>query len=89
MKQAKKAHDAHENDIKQLQKELDDVERKREEFEEMCEQESQSQGKDLSLEDGQVRNKIYFMGLGDETQGVSCITKRSIRQLIWTEKQRI
>ena len=62
MKQAKKAHDAHENDIKQLQKELDDVERKREEFEEMCEQESQSQGKDLSLEDGQVRNKIYFMG---------------------------
>ena len=54
MKQAKKAHDAHENDIKQLQKELDDVERKREEFEEVCEQESQSQGKDLSLEDDQV-----------------------------------
>ena len=54
MKQAKKAHEAHENDIKQLQKELDDVERKREEFEEMCEQELQSQGKDLSLEDGQV-----------------------------------
>ena len=54
MKQAKKAHEAHENDIKQLQKELDDVERKREEFEEMCEQELQSQGKDLSLEDDQV-----------------------------------
>ncbi len=54
MKAAKKAHDAHENDIKQLQKELDDVEKKREEFEEICEQELQSQGKDLSLEDDQV-----------------------------------
>ena len=66
MKQAKKAHDAHENDIKQLQKELDDVERKKEEYDEMCEQESQSRGKDLSLEDGQVRNKNNFMVHGDE-----------------------
>ncbi len=54
MKQAKKAHESHESDIRQLQKELNDVERKREEFEEMCEQELQSQGKDLSLEDDQV-----------------------------------
>ena len=53
-KQAKKAHDSHQNDIKGLEKELNDVDEKRQEFEEMVEQESQSQGRELELQDKQV-----------------------------------
>ncbi|CAH1783210.1 unnamed protein product [Owenia fusiformis] len=51
---AKKAHESHAQEIKELEGELDDVERKRVEFEEQIEQESQSQGRDLELEESQV-----------------------------------
>jgi len=54
LKQAKKAAESHENEIDQLEKEMTEIEKKRVEFEEVIEEESQSQGRDLSLEDNQV-----------------------------------
>ena len=40
--------------IESLEQELDEMEEKRKEYEEMIEEESQSQGKDLTLQEGQV-----------------------------------
>ena len=40
--------------INELERELEDVEAKRQEFEERIEEESQSQGRDLELEESQV-----------------------------------
>ena len=40
--------------IKELERELEEVEDKRREFEERVEEESQSQGRDLELEESQV-----------------------------------
>lgn len=54
LKQAKKTHDNHEQEIKELERELEEVEAKRREFEEQIEEESQSQGRDLQLEESQV-----------------------------------
>ncbi|XP_046405927.1 structural maintenance of chromosomes protein 1A [Ischnura elegans] len=53
--QAKKAHAAHMEDIKELETELAGVEGKRMEYEEMVAGESQSQGRDVHLEDAQVK----------------------------------
>jgi len=55
LKQAKKAYDAHEDEIRQLESDLAEVENKRAEFDKIVEEESQSQGKDMSLEDDQVK----------------------------------
>ncbi|XP_021341818.1 structural maintenance of chromosomes protein 1A-like [Mizuhopecten yessoensis] len=55
LKQAKKTHDNHEQEIRELEQELDEVEKKRQEFEERIEEESQSQGRDLDLEESQVQ----------------------------------
>ncbi|KAK3102279.1 hypothetical protein FSP39_010179 [Pinctada imbricata] len=55
LKQAKKTHDNHEQEIRQLEQELAEVDRKRQEFEERIEEESQSQGRDLDLEESQVQ----------------------------------
>ena len=55
LKQAKKTHDNHEMEIRELEKELDEVDKKRQEFEERIEEESQSQGRDLDLEENQVQ----------------------------------
>ncbi|PSN35220.1 Structural maintenance of chromosomes protein 1A [Blattella germanica] len=52
--QAKKADAAHEQDIRELEDELAEVDRKRKEYEDMVAGESQSQGKDVHLEDAQV-----------------------------------
>lgn len=41
--------------INELEQELEEVESKRKEFEEQIEEESQSQGRDLQLEESQVR----------------------------------
>lgn len=54
LKQAKKTHDNHEQEINELERELEEVEAKRREFEERIEEESQSQGRDLELEESQV-----------------------------------
>ncbi|XP_071504723.1 structural maintenance of chromosomes protein 1A-like [Diadema antillarum] len=54
LKSAKKAHEKHMADIQELEEELDAVERKRQEYEERLEEESQSQGKDMTLEKSQV-----------------------------------
>ncbi|XP_060536430.1 structural maintenance of chromosomes protein 1A [Cylas formicarius] len=53
--QARKAHDAHMNDIRKLEEELAEVEKAKEEYEEQIAGESQSQGRDVHLEDAQVR----------------------------------
>ena len=54
LKAAKKAHEKHMGDIKELEDELEAVERKRQDYEERLEEESQSQGKDMTLETSQV-----------------------------------
>lgn len=53
--QAKKAHEAHMSDIRELEVELEKVEELRREFEESVAGESQSQGKDVHLQDAQVK----------------------------------
>ncbi|XP_077988808.1 structural maintenance of chromosomes protein 1A-like [Glandiceps talaboti] len=55
LKSAKKAHEAHQGEIRELEKDLSEVERRRVEFEERIEEESQSQGRDLLLEESQVK----------------------------------
>ncbi|KAK3931183.1 Structural maintenance of chromosomes protein 1A [Frankliniella fusca] len=55
LSQAQKAHDAHEEDIRVLQQELEAVEAKRLEYEEQIAGESQSQGRDVHLEENQVQ----------------------------------
>lgn len=55
LEQARKAHDAHMNDIHKLEEELAEVERNKEEYETQIAGESQSQGRDVHLEDAQVR----------------------------------
>lgn len=54
LSQAQKAHDAHEEDISVLERELEAVEAKRLEYEEKVAGESQSKGRDVQLEDNQV-----------------------------------
>ncbi|XP_066249055.1 structural maintenance of chromosomes protein 1A [Euwallacea similis] len=55
LEQAKKANDAHMNDISKLEAELGEVEKAKAEYEEQIAGESQSQGRDVHLEDAQVR----------------------------------
>lgn len=52
--EAKQANEAHERDIGELQSELEEVEGRRQEYEDMVAGESQSQGRDVHLEDAQV-----------------------------------
>ncbi|XP_078596279.1 structural maintenance of chromosomes protein 1A-like [Branchiostoma floridae x Branchiostoma japonicum] len=54
-KNAKKAHDKHLKEIKDLEREVEEVERRRKEFEAKIEEESQSQGRDIQLEQEQVK----------------------------------
>jgi structural maintenance of chromosome 1 len=54
LEQARKAHEAHMNDIKKLEDELGEVEQAKEEYESQIAGESQSQGRDVHLEDEQV-----------------------------------
>ncbi|CAG9764910.1 unnamed protein product [Ceutorhynchus assimilis] len=53
--QAKKAHEAHTKDIRKLEEELAEVEKSKSEYEEQIAGESQSQGRDVHLEDAQIR----------------------------------
>jgi structural maintenance of chromosome 1 len=52
--QARKANDAHAEDIDQLEKELTEVDKRREEYETELQSESQSQGRSVHLEEEQV-----------------------------------
>ena len=54
LKSAKKANESHVGEIRELEKELEAIEAKRLEYEERIEEESQSQGRDLELEESQV-----------------------------------
>ncbi|XP_054276656.1 structural maintenance of chromosomes protein 1A-like [Macrosteles quadrilineatus] len=53
--EAKQANDAHERDIQELQTELEEVDARRQEYEDQVAGESQSQGRDVHLEDAQVQ----------------------------------
>ncbi|KAL1497486.1 hypothetical protein ABEB36_008443 [Hypothenemus hampei] len=55
LEQAREAHEAHMNDIRKLENELAEVEKLKAEYEEQIAGESQSQGRDVHLEDAQVR----------------------------------
>lgn len=54
MAEAKQANEAHERDIQELQTELEEVDARRQEYEDLVAGESQSQGRDVQLEDAQV-----------------------------------
>jgi structural maintenance of chromosome 1 len=72
LEQARKAHEAHMNDIKKLEDELGEVEQAKEEYESQIAGESQSQGRDVHLEDEQV---IEYHRLKEEA------AKRSARYM--------
>ncbi|PVD24300.1 hypothetical protein C0Q70_14771 [Pomacea canaliculata] len=55
LKQGRKKHENHEQIIKEMERELEEVEHLRQEFEERMEEESQSQGRSLQLEESQVQ----------------------------------
>ncbi|ELT90865.1 hypothetical protein CAPTEDRAFT_228943 [Capitella teleta] len=55
LKSAQKAHGSHSEDIEELNQEMAEIDRKRAEFEERMEEESQSQGRNLQLEESQVK----------------------------------
>lgn len=55
LEQAKKANEAHNNDIAKLEEELEEVEKKQSAYEATIAGESQSQGRDVHLEDEQVK----------------------------------
>ncbi|XP_070559327.1 structural maintenance of chromosomes protein 1A-like [Ptychodera flava] len=55
LKSAKKAHESHQGEIRELERDLAEVEKRRADFEERIEEESQSQGRDLLLEESQVK----------------------------------
>lgn len=60
MAEAKQANEAHERDIQELQTELEEVDARRQEYEDLVAGESQSQGRDVQLEDAQVLIIIEF-----------------------------
>jgi structural maintenance of chromosome 1 len=72
LEQARKAHEAHMNDIKKLEDERGEVEQAKEEYESQIAGESQSQGRDVHLEDEQV---IEYHRLKEEA------AKRSARYM--------
>ena len=55
LSQAKKAFKSHQSDVQELETELRAVERKRKEYEELTASESQNQGRDMHLEDTQIK----------------------------------
>jgi structural maintenance of chromosome 1 len=55
LKAAKKANESHEQDINELQKELDTVIQRRDEYEEIISLETASQGSNMQLEDSKVK----------------------------------
>lgn len=57
------ANEAHQKDIDELDAELKEVEKRRHEYEEKVAGESQSQGRDVQLEDAQVHVLIFSYDL--------------------------
>ena len=58
LKQAEKAFKSHHSEVQELESELRNIERKKEEYDEMVASESQSQGKNLKLEGSQVKEYL-------------------------------
>ena len=54
LKQAEKAYKSHQADVQELEADLRENERRKEEYEEITANESQSQGRNLQLEDEQI-----------------------------------
>lgn len=74
MAEAKQANEAHERDIQELQTELEEVDARRQEYEDLVAGESQSQGRDVQLEDAQVCVLIVeFEFLCPSINGISYI----------------
>jgi len=55
LEEVRRADESHKKDIEELEQELGEVEKQRKEYEDMLAGESQSQGRDVQLEDAQVR----------------------------------
>lgn len=55
LKQAEKAYKSHQSEVQELEAELRSTERRKDEYEEITANESQSQGKNLTLEDEQIQ----------------------------------
>lgn len=58
--QARRAEETHVQQVHELEKSLQDVEERREEYESTLLSESQSQGRSIQLEDEQVENSYYI-----------------------------
>ena len=58
LKQAEKAHKSHHSEVQELESELRNIERKKEEYEELMATETQSQGKNLQLEGSQIKEYL-------------------------------
>lgn len=56
--EAQKAHSAHIKKVTHLEKELAEAERAKSEYEAAIAEQSQSQGRDIQLEENQVRSKL-------------------------------
>lgn len=83
LKNAEKVNEAHQEEIDQLKKELDDVQQKRKEFEEQLEEESQSQGRDLHLEDSQVSE---YQSLKEKAGKLSAMYMQDYETIIREQK---
>ena len=66
--QALKANAAHSEDIQELEKELEEVDKRRQEYEDEIAGESSSQGRDVHLEDAQVNEG--FLAAGDRNKKI-------------------
>ena len=66
---AQKTHIAHDEEIEKYEQDLREVERLRREYEEKLQDESQSAGRNLSLEEDQVSSKRRRCGMMNEGEG--------------------
>lgn len=55
---AEKSHAAHDDEIEKYEKDLKEVERSRHDYEEKLQDESQHSGRNLALEENQVRHSL-------------------------------
>uniref|UniRef100_A0A8C3KMU8 Structural maintenance of chromosomes 1A n=1 Tax=Calidris pygmaea TaxID=425635 RepID=A0A8C3KMU8_9CHAR len=67
LQNAQKQYKKRKGDMDELEKEMISVEKARQEFEERMEEESQSQGRDLTLEENQVKGARDFWGGGQKS----------------------
>jgi len=92
LEEVRRADEAHKKDIEELEQELAEVEAQRKEYEDMLAGESQSQGRNVQLEDAQVlifeTNKLYyqrtangFLFLGERIQRFESASSEAVCQV--------